>query len=957
MFYPRTIHTFLRTLLAFSLAITVFTGWTGAPVHPERLASASFTTISPAEINPAVTDGGRAQAEETTKAQVQEAYSKLPMRFEANEGQTDPPVKFLSRGSGYTLLLTSEEAVLALRKGGRGEEFASPSLSEKTQAATLQMRLVGANPRPKIEGQEQLVGKSNYLIGNDRSKWHTNVPHFARVKYEGVYPGVDLVYYGTSQRQLEYDLLLAPGAATEQIRISFGGVDKMSLDAQGNLMLETNAGEVMQRAPVIYQEVESGRREVEGRYILKGKGEVGFELAGYDRARPLVIDPQIVYATFYGGSNADEARGVAVDANGNAYITGRTSSPDLLLRNAFQGQLKPPFGFSNDEFDAFVTKFNTDGTDIIYSTYIGGQYEDTGNAIATMSDGRACITGLVHNSITDSSFPVKNQFQGNGVFFFGVGSRFNDAFLTVLTADGSDLSYSTFFAGTSSSTVGGAEITRGDDVGHGIAVDTSNKIYITGSSNANDLPTKSAFQSARSASSSDRPDAFIAKFDPSKSGNSSLIYSSYLGGTGTDVSRGVAVDASGNAYIAGFTASTNFPVRAPDSLGPFEDFNQGGTDGFVAKVSPSGSTLTYATYFGGSGTDRALAIASDSSQRAYVTGFTDSPPSSFTGGGFGGVFDFRLQNAFDTTQSNGEAFVAKFNANGSAVFYSSYLGGDGVDEGRGIVIDPAGSAYVTGKTTSSGASFPFNIDPLPNASGQTFITKIGPSDATGTIVPPIRYSATFGGANTEGNAVDIDADGNIYVAGTSAGSLVATPGAFQEALKGGTDAFVAKISSTFTPTRISPNIGVNDPSQGSSRVGQLQQFLTTCSDPDGWHDISTIDFTITRGRGRGASEHLILWVQFDENNNLINFYNPETGEWSSGAPGSPTILSSRFAELDLSQTSVEGSGQTGPSVQIRWAITFKEAAVSNGYNQYLRITDDVGLSTGTDKVGKWSITP
>jgi hypothetical protein len=883
-----------------------------------------------------------------TKMRASEAYGNLSMSFEVNQGQTDRRVKFLARGPGYTLLLTSEEAVLSLRKGGRAE---FPSSSKEPPAAALRMRLIGANTRPKIEGQDRLRGKSNYLIGNDRSKWHTNIATFGKVKYEDVYPGVDLVYYGTNQRQLEYDFLLAPGAATEQIRISFGGVDKMFLDAQGNLVLETNAGEVIQRAPVIYQKVEGGRREVEGRYVLKGKGEVGFEVAGYDRTRPLVIDPQIVYATFHGGTNLDEARGVAVDANGSAYITGRTSSPDLLLRNALQGQLTPPeILFDDFFFDAFVTKFNADGTDIIYSTYIGGQHEDGGNAIAVMSDGRACITGLVENVLTNSSFPVKNQFQGNGSFF---GSRFDDAFLSVLTADGSDLSYSTFFGGNKVGFIDPVEFS-GDEVGHGIAVDSANKIYITGSSSSNDLPTKSAFQSARSASSSNRPDAFIAKFDPAKSGNSSLIYSSYLGGTGTDVGRGVAVDTSGNAYIAGFTASENFPVKAPDSLGPLQSTNRGGTDGFIAKVSASGSTLTYATYFGGTGTDRALAVAADSSQRAYVTGFTDSPPNSIGGFQF---FDFRLRNAFDSVQSEGEAFVAKFNANGSALFYSSYLGGDGFDEGRGIVIDGGGSAYVTGKTTSSETSFPFNLDVLPNTSGQTFITKIGPSDATGTSVPPIRYSATFGGANTEGNAVAIDADGNIYVAGTSAGSLVTTPGAFQEALRGGTDAFVVKINSTFTSTRTPPNIGVNDPGEGSSHVGQLQQFVTTCSDPDGWHDISTIDFILSRGKGLGKGEPLVLWVQFDENNNLIHFYDLDTGGWSSGAPGSPAVLSSRFAEVDLAQTSVEGSGPTGPSVQIHWAITFKAAAIGAGYNQYLRITDDVGLSTGTDKVGKWSVTP
>ncbi len=1177
-----------------------------------RLISALLTltsfTIAPALQSPAKTieanqPSSEARSRPASKAtdaankmRVSEAYGKLPMSFELNRGQTDRRVKFLAHGSGYTLLLTSSETVLSLRNekavsSSPGSENSHYAASSPLESSKLRMKFVGANRNPKIEGLEQLPGRNNYLIGNDRAKWHTNIPTFAQVQYTSVYPGIDVIYYGR-QRQLEYDFRLGPGADASKIRIALDGVDNIKIDNDGNLVMKTSGGNITQHAPMIYQENQSGRQSIPGRYVLKGSNEFGFEVATYDRSRPLVIDPQLIYATFYGGTGDDFGDGIAVDLNGNAYITGNTGSIDLILKNPFQ-TLADTGVLAGVSTIAFVTKLNAAGTDTVYSTYLGADRGVTGAAIAVTGDGRAAITGSVGNFCNNSNFPTtSSKFQGNG--FLGLACsalqgtrRFNDAFVTMLTGAGNDVFYSTFFAGDETFLHQG-----GGDEGKGIAVDSANRIYITGLTSSNNLPTRNAFQDSL-GSAAGGLDAFIAKFDPSQSGNSSLLYASYLGGSADDIGNGVAVDGVSNAYVVGETLSTNLITKAPDSLGPIQPSNHGGSDGFVAKIdtNSSGSTsLVYSTYFGGAGTDRALAVAVDTSERAYVTGSV------------GSATNFITKNAFQPNiGGGGDAFVAKFNANGSSLFYSSFLGGSGSDVGRGIAIDSAGNAYVTG---ASGGGFPEVNGFLSSfGSGNAFITKIEPEN-TGNTTPQKLYSDTFGGFSTVGNAIAVDTHGNVYITGFAAANLQTTPGVFQAGNRGANDAFVVKIGSTFNdttgvyrpttsqwflrnsnsagtadisftfgqsgdqplagdwngdgkddvgvfrpsthqfllrqptiqlvqpcplcpfiPTTVittitinfgqsgdlavvgdwngdgidtpgvfrpstgqwlltnspnvnnsspaadlsfffgiagdvplagdwngdgidtigvyrpsiadfilsnsfsgtiditaqlglfgdrplvgdwdgdaidsiavfrtgtfflrnsnttgvgditfafgvagdipvagdwdgkpadnPPNSGVNDPSEGSSSAGQTQVFITTCSDPDRWTDIHTIDFRIARSIGKGNGVPLILWLQFDQDRNVVRFYDPDTGVWSEGFVGAPDVLSSRFAELHLAGTNFQGSGPTGPSVRVTWEVVFKDAAIGNNYKQYLQITDDSGLSTGFDKVGSWSVT-
>ena len=347
---------------------------------------------------------GKARA--ANKPQVVENYGKLPLSFEANQGQTDSRVDFLTRGSGYSLFLTSTEAVLALRKpvassGPRTRR--TDSEAEEAPAvppAVVRMKLVGANPAPRVSGLEELPGKSNYFIGNDPDKWRTNVPRYAKVQYNDVYPGVDLVYYG-NQRQLEYDLVVGPGADPGAITLSFEGVERLWIDAQGDLVLETAGGEIRQHKPLVYQEVDGVRREITGSYVLSGRHQVGFDVAAYDAGQPLIIDPVLVYSTYLGGTGDERGFDIAVDASGNAYVTGQTDSTGFPTASPVQASL----GGGND---AFVTKFNTAGNGVVYSTFLGGSGFDRGLGIAVDASGNAYVTG---NTFSDrlphvQSFPV-----------------------------------------------------------------------------------------------------------------------------------------------------------------------------------------------------------------------------------------------------------------------------------------------------------------------------------------------------------------------------------------------------------------------------------------------------------------------------------------------------------------------------------------------------------------------
>ena len=730
--------------------------------------------ITNGHVSSKIESAGKRQA---ANLRVVERYGNLPLSFEANRGQTDSDVKFLSRGNGYSLFLTSTEAVLSLKKPGvrKGPQItqispialhSAPSVKSVDEGAVLRMKLVGANPKAEVSGLDELPGKSNYFIGNDPSKWRTNVPTYTKVRYENVYSGIDLVYYG-NQRQLEYDFVVAPGADPRAIRLAIEGDETLRIDGQGDLVLEAEGSELRLHQPVIYQEVSGARQRIGGNFVIRGGRQVGFEVARYDTSKLLIIDPVLSYSTYLGGSANDIGFGIAVDSAGNAYVTGATTSINFPIT---------PGAFQTTGGVCFVTKLNAAGSALVYSTFLGGcggdgSDQDYGNEIAVDSSGNAYVTGFS----TSFDFPTANAFQAR----YGGGRA--DAFVTKLSADGSALFYSTYLGGS------------GDDVGQGIAVDSSGNAYVTGLATSFDFPTANAFQPAHAADGGLK-DAFVAKFNAA---GSALLYSTYIGGGGNDFGFGIAVDSSGNAYVTGQTASSNFPTV--NAFQAAIGSSGGNSDAFVTKLNATGSALVYSTYLGGGGGDIGFGIAVDSSGNAYMTGRTSSS-------------NFPTANAFQAAHAaagTNDAFVTKLNAAGSALVYSTYLGGSGDDIGFGIAVDSSGNAYVTGRTGSTSFPTANAFQAVKDGITDAFVTKL---NATGSA---LVYSTYLGGSGDDyGRGIAVDSSSNAYVTGSTGSTNFPTANVFQAVIKGGiTDAFVTKFpavtAGALPPPQLTQGTAVN----------------------------------------------------------------------------------------------------------------------------------------------------
>jgi hypothetical protein len=684
------------------------------------------------------------------------AYGQLPLGFEANVGQTDGRVQFLSRGAGYNLFLTAGEAVLDLSGAGEHASHKAALVArelgeqaeKRTRREVVRWKFAGANREARASGLMPLENKSNYFIGKDAKNWRTGIVNYQRVLYRGIYKGVDLVYYGQEGR-LEYDLLVAPGADASAIKLDFAGVGKLELDGQGSLLLHTAGGAMSQPRPFIYQEVDGVRRIVEGRYVLKGQRRVGFEVEAYDRSRPLVIDPVLVYSSYLAGSGADEATSIAVDAAGNAYVTGITDSPNFPTTT---GAMQT--GQSGSK-DVFVAKLNAAGSALVYATYLGGALDDEAYGLALGPSGTTYVTGTT----ASHNFPVTT---GSVQTFNGGNS---DAFVAKLDATGAGLAYSTYLGGGSS------------EEGFGIAVNSTGDAYVTGmTASSNYLTTSGALQTSLGGPL----DAFITKLNPS---GTSASYSTYLGGSAAEIGFGITLDGLGeNAYVTGLSDSANFAT----TTGAFQTTPGGGSDAFAVKLNKTGTGTAYATLVGGSGSDLGLSIAVDIAGNSYLTGLTDSTNFPTTTG------------ALQTTNGGGgsDAFTVKLNAAGSSAVYSTYLGGNGMDLGFGIAVDAANKAYLTGTTESF--NFPLTPGSLQAAKSggrDAFLLKLNPSGSA------LDYGTYFGGSSDEESfGIALDQNGNAYVAGTTASTnFPTTTGAFQTSAGGGNDAFVLKVGLLAAP--------------------------------------------------------------------------------------------------------------------------------------------------------------
>jgi hypothetical protein len=670
---------------------------------------------------------------------------RLPLRFEENRGQVDIGVDYVSRGPGYAVGLEASGATVWLRQGA------------------IRMRLAGAAHAPRAVPAERLPATSHYFLGSDAARWQHDVPNYGRVRYEQVYPGIDLEYYGR-QHQLEYDFIIAPGADPGFIRLDFEGADTAEVTRDGDLVAGVNGDSLHFHKPIAYQRVGTAHRQVEARYLVASKGRIAFEVGDYDPSLPLVIDPILSYSTYFGGGLDETAYGIAVDSSGNTYITGGTYSVNFpTTAGAFDQTYSGNTNASPPAGDVFVVKLNAAGS-LVYSTYIGGSHTDKGTAIAVDSAGNAYVTG----STGSTTFPTTaGSFQpqwGNYPF-----SSLGDAFVLKLNPSGSALVYSSFLSGSSF------------NEGNGIAVDAAGSAYVTGGATFTFRTTNPLVSQSTAGGS----DVFVVKIHPA---GSSLVYSRLIGGSNDDVGYGIAIDPGGNAYVSGYTVSSNFAVTSP-----LQGTYGGGHDAVVARLNSAGAVV-YSTYLGGSGLETGGSIAADASGNAYVTGYTSSTNFPVTTGSFQ-----------TTLKGTSDAYVAKISPAGSLT-YATYVGGSlsengtlrGIETFGAIAVDTTGNALVVGSTGSKDFPLKEAIQTTNRSSGiatDIFVTRL---NAAGSA---LIFSTYFGGAgNDRAYAVALDASGFAYVAGSTSSADFPTLSPYQAALNAATDLFIAKIDPTPAPT-------------------------------------------------------------------------------------------------------------------------------------------------------------
>jgi len=935
------------------------------------------TTKSAATAAIALKPGIKTIAKSKQTAAVVQQYAKLPLSFEPNLGQAKGDTKFLARGDAYSLFLTSDEAVLAMK--GRSTNSAKPVTKSAPaySMGVLRMKLEGSNPAPDFSAQDELPGKSNYFIGAQEN-WRSNVPTYGKVAEKNVYPGIDLLYYGT-QRKLEYDFNVAPGADPKAIQITFDGARKLKVDAAGNLILSLAGGEVKFEKPFAYQMKGNEKEPVTARFHLGDrKYRVYFAIGDYDATRPLVIDPILSYSTYLGGSATDGANAIAVAPDNTAFIAGGTSSLDFPIAHPLQAN---DGGAPDFPDDAFVTKISADGSTLLYSTYLGGKLADVANGIAVDAAGEAFVTGTTssfdfpvtfgsintlcgsdgkcgatlnsNGLIVSNGFIVKINAAGSGIIYSGFIGEYEDVTATAVSVDGNENAYITGSVqpngfGTSStgatpvvltmlpapngaiangggtSTInvtsdiilpinqqvtiagvggtpanpnppspfdgtfivlsstpgsfviaavggpsdGGGTVTvnpappfpitatafephfgggstdayvikvnstgsgilyssyfggGSEDVGYGITVDTNNDAYVTGLTDSADLPTTgSAFQPTYGGNG----DAFFAEINTAGSGPSSLIYSTFLGGTGLDQGNAITIDATGEAFIAGGTASPTL-----GTAGAFQPACAGNCaqDAFVAEINPAlsgaGSEIFF-TYLGGSLADSASGIALDLLGNIYVTGSTVSQNFPTAGAAF--------QSAYGG--GNDDGFVTKMNPTGSALVYSSYLGGTQTDNGNGIAVDTSGSAYVAGQTCSTNFPVSNPEQAAPGGNCDAFVSKV--SILNGIQLNPLALTFSAQSLNTTSAPLTVTLTNgdnpltisSITLGGTNPGAFLISPSSTCVAPSSLNPGATCTIVATFSPTTpgvSNATITITDSAPNSPQVINLTGTAST----------------------------------------------------------------------------------------------------------------------------------
>ncbi|MBV9791265.1 MAG: SBBP repeat-containing protein [Chloroflexi bacterium] len=785
------------------------------------------------------------------------SLADLPIAFVPNVGQSDPSVHYQAQGLGGMLFFTPAEIVLTLPVSTAALEAQTDSTADSLAALrshieapseadhenVVRLSFLGANPAPRISSDDQLSGIVNYVLGNDPSAWRTNVPTYAALRYEQLYPGIDLRYDGEGGR-LKGTYLVDPGADPSRIRWHYDGVTDVQVDDEGNLVAtlpqatQTTASKsvptLREAAPIAWQTVNGRDIPVEVRYSVKSDKTIGFVVGAYDRSLPLVLDPTLDYSTYIGSTGDDEGRSIAVDGSGAMYIIGTTNSvsfPDDTDSNA-------------GGVDTFITKLDPQApSHLVYTTFLGGSNTDLGSGIVTGAQGSVHVVGSTYSN----NFPRANALDTT------LGGEI-DAFVTTLNVTGT-VAFSTY--------LGGAQ----KDFGNGITVDASQNLYVTGRTESQDFPTTNG----RDTLLGGPADAFITKI---AAGGSNLVYSTYLGGQRSDTSNAIAVDSAGNAFVTGQTSSIDFPTLG--SARP-PVFAGGITDAFVTKLSSDGQLLTYSIYLGGEEFDEGASIAVDSERRAYVTGTTQSTT-------------FPIANSFEEDfQGRSDAFFTRINASGSALEYSTYLGGTSDDSGHDIVVDDQNAAYIIGSTKSYDFPSKDAVQSTRNGDIDAFVTKFLPTGSA------IEYSTYFGGTIEDYGygiaARCVSGKCIAYITGAAKSRDFPTiEGSWKPNYNGGEfDAFVAQLG----PVPTGPRIYVQPPMKF---IGVNQIFSVDILVDSAEQDIDTVD----------------AYLSYNSNYlQIVNAQGQPISATSTTGPVSPGLDESEM-QVNYNQVKVEnGVGQIG----------------------------------------------
>lgn len=823
----------------------------------------------------------------TTAAGRQASDSRV--EFEENQGQFDSHVRYVGRAGGSTVFLTATEAVYVLPMPQR-----NTANSEGQELFALRMKLVGANPDSTFAGEARREHRTNYFRGNNPQNWHTDIPNFGQVRYEGVYDGVAMVWHGQERGATQYDFVVQPNADAGEIELEFAGADSLETDSDGNLLVHTKAGVVKHGRPFSYQETRGQRAEVASSFVVENN-RVKFSVGAHDRSKPLTIDPSVslsnlAFSTFLGGEATDVGRAIAVDRTGSVYVTGDTTS---LLFPTTAGA----FDTAHTTPAVFVTKMNAIGSDLIYSTYLDGNGNDQGLGIAVDLSGNAYVAG----STLSSDFPTT---AANAFDTTANGNQ--DVFLTKLNSTGTALSYSTFLGG------------GGDDSAHGIAIDSSGNAYVTGSTVSVLFPTTvGALDTTLNGTS----DMIASKINASLSGAASLVYSTYIGGNSDEAGLGIAVDSSGSAYLTGLTTSTDYPTTA----GVFDTTANGNFDTFVTRVNASGTALVYSTYIGGDADDLGQGIAVDAAGQAYITGRTVD-----------GTIDYpTTAGAFDTTHNGAlDVFVTKLNATATApLAYSTFIGGSSTDIANSIAVDSGGFIYITGVTTDAATDYPTTAGAFAtthSGNNDVFVTKLKPT----TTGEPLIYSTLIGGSSLEiGYGIAVDSTGNVYVAGevdpTATTSFPTTAEAFQPISNSGSrDGFVFKLGNFAITGRVIDSASGNPSANvmvGMS--GHTSNFMLTGTDGRFafTNTGSYTPYNISASRtNTNINPNIFNIDSLDSNRDLI--FLAEAGQ-PSAAPG---VIDGVVARSD-------GGSLAGVTITLTGSQSRKTVTDSNGHYRFAQV--------------------